>query len=657
MKIAGIILVIFLPLSLFGQKDSTKVERDSSRIMYSWKLSDDYLSKEATGVDTILDYFHQYNPLYKWSFGNSFLGNTGSPVLSQLYFTRYDKNEFYFLNYYYPYLETVDKTNFYNTRRQFTQLTYINGGSNSEKEENLGVFHTQNVSPNINFGFKFYTVASEGQYLAQKTRRNSLKFFASYEGKILKSYFNFNNNNFVTSENGGVIVDSVYYNPDTEPEEVTTRFGDENPNEGDADVKNTFRNLSFELVNDINLLSLFSLSSTDTTNTKRLKTKLGILYITGYERDKKMFTDPNPLTSINYNFYDTVFFNTQDTYDSTTFNRYYNSLRSYFIPFKNTYAFAGLTYEWQKYSFHSRDISDNLSKFPSQSKDNIPFFYKDAFTNVIFNSGLKISVLNLAWDIRADYFLTGYKQGDFDLFGALAYTPASGKYKISPSLDFSFERPLYLYNNYYSNGFIWRNNFTPVKKAHLSLFFRHSPKKFETKLDFALLRNVIYFDTNAYPKQYDEDIQVLSGSVSKEFRFWKISSLNKIALQNVNKTSIISLPVFVFYNSTFFQQRIFFKFTGGEFITQLGFDMVYNTKYFVPSYMPHTASFYNQQELQFGNYPYVDIFLNIKLKRARFFFKFEHVNSGLLDKDYFTVLNYPRSVRMFRFGISWNFYD
>jgi hypothetical protein len=36
---------------------------------------------------------------------------------------------------------------------------------------------------------------------------------------------------------------------------------------------------------------------------------------------------------------------------------------------------------------------------------------------------------------------------------------------------------------------------------------------------------------------------------------------------------------------------------------------------------------------------------------------FDHVNSGLSGYNYFMVPFYPQSVRMFRFGVGWTFYD
>jgi hypothetical protein len=73
--------------------------------------------------------------------------------------------------------------------------------------------------------------------------------------------------------------------------------------------------------------------------------------------------------------------------------------------------------------------------------------------------------------------------------------------------------------------------------------------------------------------------------------------------------------------------------------------------------MPSLTSFYRQAEKKLGNYPFFDAFLNVQLKRVRFYLKLEHVNSGLSDKNYFSVLHYPRNQRNLKFGLSWTFYD
>ena len=92
-------------------------------------------------------------------------------------------------------------------------------------------------------------------------------------------------------------------------------------------------------------------------------------------------------------------------------------------------------------------------------------------------------------------------------------------------------------------------------------------------------------------------------------------------------------------------------------MVMLGFDLFYNTKYYADAYMPSLNSFHRQHEKQLGNYPFVDVFLNMQLKRFKFFLKVEHVNAGWIDQNYFSVLHYPRNGRDLKFGLSWTFYD
>jgi len=85
--------------------------------------------------------------------------------------------------------------------------------------------------------------------------------------------------------------------------------------------------------------------------------------------------------------------------------------------------------------------------------------------------------------------------------------------------------------------------------------------------------------------------------------------------------------------------------------------VAFNTKYYADGYMPATSQFYIQNEKQTGNYPYIDLFLNIKIKRANIFVKLQHATAGLLDKTYYSIPHYPLQGRAIKFGVCWKFYD
>ena len=58
-----------------------------------------------------------------------------------------------------------------------------------------------------------------------------------------------------------------------------------------------------------------------------------------------------------------------------------------------------------------------------------------------------------------------------------------------------------------------------------------------------------------------------------------------------------------------------------------------------------------------ANYPYLDAFVNIRIKRARLFLKLEHANSYFMGYNYFMIPHYPMADMALKFGVSWKFYD
>jgi hypothetical protein len=73
--------------------------------------------------------------------------------------------------------------------------------------------------------------------------------------------------------------------------------------------------------------------------------------------------------------------------------------------------------------------------------------------------------------------------------------------------------------------------------------------------------------------------------------------------------------------------------------------------------MPALRSFYIQDERKYGNYPYFDIFLNAKIKRARLFFKYEQLNSSFMPQNYFISPHYPNPDASFTFGVLWQMFN
>ena len=63
------------------------------------------------------------------------------------------------------------------------------------------------------------------------------------------------------------------------------------------------------------------------------------------------------------------------------------------------------------------------------------------------------------------------------------------------------------------------------------------------------------------------------------------------------------------------------------------------------------------QNVKIGNFPEVNVYANLFLKHARFFVMMSHINYEMGSRNYFQVPYHPLNERIFRFGVSWNFFN
>lgn len=83
----------------------------------------------------------------------------------------------------------------------------------------------------------------------------------------------------------------------------------------------------------------------------------------------------------------------------------------------------------------------------------------------------------------------------------------------------------------------------------------------------------------------------------------------------------------------------------------------YFTKYFADAYMPATRTFYLQNDVEIGNYPFIDLALAIKVKKANIFVSYSNMMLLTGNYDSFIAPHYPmRSSKIF-FGVNWRLFN
>ena len=162
-------------------------------------------------------------------------------------------------------------------------------------------------------------------------------------------------------------------------------------------------------------------------------------------------------------------------------------------------------------------------------------------------------------------------------------------------------------------------------------------------------------DNNVSARQHTGAISLLTLSLSQDFRLGPVNWENVLTYQKSSEEKVIPLPALNIYTNLYLRFKL-----ARVLKCDLGADARFFTKYYAPDYSPALGQFAVQEgesRIQVGNYPVVNVYANFHLKRTRFFVMMSHVNAGNGNRMYFFTPHYPLNQRIFRFGVSWNFFN
>ncbi len=655
MKRASVIfmlLLLLLPAS--GQEaDSAKAAKTRQKVI-AWMLNDDSRILPASR-DTGVAGFEVFDPSYLYYRYPIKTGNIVAPVFSASLAEWPVRKDDFFLRYYKPYIFNPSNQVYYRARTPFTQAIYTSGGQKTNQEQILDVIHTQNVNKDLNFGLVMNFLSGEGQYAFQKQQKRTFGFFGSYLGKRYAVFGHVSVNNIKAQENGGIR--SKEFLEANKPRDVPVNLGFE------SKAETILKNTNFQILNYY-AFGKFRAERKDTTAAEkssdepRLPQGWGRLsYKLRYEKVSHSYTDHNPRSG----FYRNIYYDSLLTYDTTWYRQWVNeaALELQSNP-KRKFSVSsrfGLRNEMEKYAENGEtDTIINTHKGDTLATNMHNHYISNTslFGEIYNNIGERF-----LWKAWGSLYMLGYKAGNTEIHGTMQNTMGKKEKPLFLYLygDFILRRPVYRMNHFTSNHFVWENDFKFEKNLTGGIRFRAPSAHAGVQLQMTLLNQYVYFDSLALPAQHDGSLVLYNLELNKDFYLWKFSFQNQICLQQSSAPDVMPLPLFCFRNSTAFNHTFFFKSTGGILHMQLGLDIYYQSSWYGYAYMPATGQFYVQQKTKIGNYPFMDAYLNIKIKRVRFFVKVQHFTSGLFGPDYFTVPDYPMNQLFFKLGISWTFYD
>ncbi len=158
------------------------------------------------------------------------------------------------------------------------------------------------------------------------------------------------------------------------------------------------------------------------------------------------------------------------------------------------------------------------------------------------------------------------------------------------------------------------------------------------------------------PQQATGGINLLTAQLEQNFKLGILNWENLLTYQRSSNQSALPVPTFNAYSN------LYIKFDIVKVLRiDMGADVRYFSSYEAPDYSPYLGQFAVQangeNNVKVGNYPVVNVYVNAHLKHARFFVMMSHINAGSGDKNYFFVPHYALNDRVFRMGVSWNFFN
>lgn len=277
----------------------------------------------------------------------------------------------------------------------------------------------------------------------------------------------------------------------------------------------------------------------------------------------------------------------------------------------------------------------------------------------------------LHYNAVAEIGLTGVDAGTLAIDGNVDVNiPFLGDtLQVRGDAFFHRETPSFYYRNYHARHLWWENDLD--KTIHTRIMGTLSFPKTRTKLRVAVdeIKNYTYFSQSyditekglrtgvmVTPMQESGGINLLTAQLEQNFRLGILNWENQFTYQHSSKESVLPVPAFNAYTN------LYIKFKVVKVLNvDLGADMRYFTSYEAPDYSPYMGQYTVQgngeNNVKIGNYPIVNVYANVHIKHTRFFVMMSHINAGQGDKNYFFAPHYPMNERVFRIGVSWNFFN
>ena len=640
-KFITAILTLLLWIPVFGQKPTA----DSTLVTFYPSNFDSITLCEPHFLDTSTFHANHFDLLTNNHTLYSTLSNVGlahHPMQFSIHNIGFDMS----LPAFDQYIQTDKDLKTYLSLLPYSKIRYVM--TNGDKEQHLNFQFGRQMFQGLYLSFEYDNHYSPGVYTNNKADNNYCWVNLLYTTKdqryrALAYWFR---NKIDVQENGGIRYDSVYTQQlESDNSVILTNL---------TGANNFIKVSGAGFQHYFNFLPQYQQETITVNDSVTIDTIIERKFTLGrinhsfkYQRNQLFYKETSSSLPF-YAAYDTVF--AAKTTDTTIVHAFRNSFVWNSLGYHNYsndvhfYLSAGIDYDFFKIKQY-----DYLEDTTLTDRKH---------SQAILHGDVIIKLFGLSTITgHAQLVTLGYQIGDFDLNGQwkqrFSKENLSWRKNITLYFDIDLKRksPTWFETKYYSNHFRWENDFHAA--TYLTMDLHGQYKFFHAGIKNTTINDYIYFGADARPTQHDGIISISEVYGSAATNLWRFQFEGFFSLNLVSNEEVLHLPAFQSRLKVSYSQPIFKK----AATLQPSLTVNYFTKYYADAYMPALRTFYLQNDVLIGNYPFIDLALAINVKQADLFVQYSNMFLLTGNHDSFIAPHYPMRDSKIFFGINWRLFN
>lgn len=691
-------------------RDTTKKDKEIPIGLFQWVIEPRLGTiVPAENNDTVAAHYSHFNNTDGYNGEYSYLGNIASPRLSRIFLNRRTTQPFLFLNPFDFGIGNVADLRFTNTLSPVTNLSYHSCGNKQTGEDRVRAYFASNINKISGIGFKLDYLYGRGYYNSSQNSIFDGNLFGYYLGERYNMHAYLQMGHQKNAENGGIeddryILDPQSFQQSYGSKDIPTMLADAY-NRNDYQKYYLTHNYKLGYYKDVVLPdslqpkmpedkellkqlndSIREVLKADTLRLANVLDSLRTQWTNSIVTPQEFVPVSNIIHTLQIDHLNHTHYSYNTPEDFYT-NLYYGGLgyaydKTKALKIKNTVGLS-LNEGFKKW------VKMGLTAFVSHKFERIALPYLEgadkagglySYTRNNLSVGGEINkALGSLIHYRAvgDVNLVGTNIGEFDVDGRADLNIPMFKKDTVQIAAHAFIKnvtPDFYFEHYHSQYAWWDNDLNMEKRIRIEGTLSNKRTKTSITVGTENLTNYSYLamsntlHTGADPlstvpadyshavqvRQAGGNIQVFSATLKQDFKLGPLTWDNELSYQTTSDADILPLPKFNAYS------RLCLTFLYAKVLRiELGGDIRYFSNYYAPDYSTSLGQFAVQDtgnpRVKIGNYPIINAFANLHIKRCRIYVSINHVNAG--SGRMFLAPHYPINPMTIHWGVSWNFFN